>query len=147
MKLLTEEFTDLFLAENDYAMRVQGSLRPISTSDLLEDAAVILGQCQQRFQESDSVDFRLVVDRVTFRCVALESIQTDINSPCFVLRKLPNEVSTWKELRLPDKLLKNILFGVEQDEFKRQGYQRIGYIRSQVLSSYSIIYMTHWCQH
>ncbi len=124
MSLNAFEFTDLFLSDGDFSARIEGVLCPLDAA-FISEANDLLGECVQYadthrsegLNDSGDVDFRLTHEGVAYRCVALNNINND---RCFVLRRLANDVHSWKALRLSNLMRDQMLFGSTAEQAHKE---------------------------
>jgi len=104
--LLSETgFADLLLDNKNNAIRIEGSLCdvPEAIRHLMPELYEL---CRAEYVNSGTPDFRVSMEGVSFRVVAINSSG---NALLFVLRKLSEHIHSWHELRFSGKILKSIL--------------------------------------
>jgi len=104
--LLSETgFADLLLDNKNNSIRIEGNLCDVPKS-IRGLMAQLYDLCKAEYAKSGAQDFRVSMDGVGFRVVAINSTGNEL---LFVLRKLSEEIYSWQDLRFSTKILNAIL--------------------------------------
>ncbi len=107
-------FSDLVLYPSRGSLRVEGALVRLR-DEFLNEAKELFSLCKKQSESINVPDFRVVYGEQAYRCVDVDEF-----GGCFVLRKISNNVMSWKQLRLPHKMVETTL-KTPDGEFTRGG--------------------------